>query len=77
MQYQTTPAHEEFRAKVRAFAEADGRHSPRPKISAPASSLLFPAIYALLLPRPFPLSVTNPFIRYIGCRCIGFQIGRP
>ena len=55
---------------------SDGRQSPLLKISAPTSTL-FPSIQALVLPLPFPSTVTNGFIRYIGCRCIGFHIGRP
>ena len=35
------------------------------------------AIYAFVFALPEPFPVINSCIRYIGCICIGFQIGRP
>ena len=55
---------------------SDGKHNPLSKISAPIS-LIPPLIYAFVLALPEPSLVINSCYLYIGCICIGFQIGLP
>ena len=48
-----------------------GRHRPRSKMSAPTSWTGPTAL------RPEPETVMNSWSRYMGCMCMGFQMGRP
>ena len=52
---------------------SEGKHNPLRKISAP-TSIPEPFIYAFVRPLPLPSTVTNGFVLYIGCICIGFHI---
>ena len=55
---------------------SEGKHNPLRKISAP-TSIPEPFIYAFVRPLLLPSTVTNGFVLYIGCICMGIQTGRP